>query len=353
MTREPEAVVIRGIHKAFGSTAVLTGVDLTVPAGSITAILGPSGSGKTTLLRIVAGFDRPDSGTVSIGKLLVADDHVNVPVERRRVGYVSQEGSLFPHLDVRANIGFGLSRRKRHGPVTDHLLAVVGLEDLAHRYPHQLSGGQQQRVAVARALATRPRVVLLDEPFASLDANMRASVRAEVAAALRHAGTTALIVTHDQDEALSMADLVAVMRKGRIAQVDTPRDLYDHPLDAELATFVGEANLVEGVAEGDHVATALGTVPLCHPVPDTGHLPVTVLVRPEQLTVDTNGSTAGVRAKVIDVDFHGHDATVHLEPELPGLSGPLVARVTGRLTAAPGSSVVVNASGPVEAWPAK
>src|SRR6202451_953795 len=201
-------LVVTGLHKAFGDHPVLTGLDLEVPAGSLTAILGPSGSGKTTLLRILAGFDQPDAGTVRIGPQVVDGPGADGP----------QEGSLSPPLSVAANVGFGLPAGQRRGPRTGELLESVGLAGLGRRYPHQLSGGQQQRVALARALAIRPEVVLLDEPFAALDAHLRASVRADVQQICHLAGTTAVLVTHDQDEALSMADRVAVLRDGLIVQ---------------------------------------------------------------------------------------------------------------------------------------
>jgi iron(III) transport system ATP-binding protein len=242
-------LTVQGLHKAYGSHPVLTGLDLTVPAGSLTAILGPSGSGKTTLLRLLAGFDQADAGTVRIGGTIVDGPGEHVPPERRRIGYVPQEGSLFPHLTVAANVGFGLPVRERRGPRVAGLLEAVGLAGLGKRYPHQLSGGQQQRVALARALAIEPELVLLDEPFASLDAHLRAAVRADVQAIFRAAGTTAILVTHDQDEALSMADRVAVLRGGQIAQCAAPQDLYIRPADPELARFIGEANLLDGELE--------------------------------------------------------------------------------------------------------
>ena len=216
-------VAVTGLHKAFGAHPVLTGVDLEVPAGSLTAILGPSGSGKTTLLRLLAGFERADAGTISIGDSLVDGPGVYVAPERRRIGYVPQEGSLFPHLTVEANVGFGLAARDRRAGRAASMLEMVGLAGLGRRYPHQLSGGQQQRVALARALAIQPAVVLLDEPFASLDAHLRASVRADVQDIFRRAGTTAVLVTHDQDEALSVADRVAALRDGTDRAVRRPR----------------------------------------------------------------------------------------------------------------------------------
>ena len=250
---------IAGVGKAFGPQPVLRGVELAVPAGSFTAILGSSGSGKTTLLRIVAGFERPDEGEVRLGGEVVDDaNHRFVPSERRRIGYVPQEGALFPHLSVGRNVAFGLPRGPDRRRRVDELLELVGLSGYRRRYPHQLSGGQQQRVALARALAVGPEFVLLDEPFASLDAAMRSSVRTDVLAVLRQAGSTSILVTHDQDEALSMADQVAVLREGVIAQVDTPTALYGRPGDVELARFLGESNVLEGEVHDGTARTALG-----------------------------------------------------------------------------------------------
>jgi iron(III) transport system ATP-binding protein len=346
------ALFVRGLKKAFGSQAVLTGVDLDVPEGTIAAVLGSSGSGKTTLLRVLAGFERPDAGSVSIGGRVVDDARRHEAVERRRIGYVPQEGSLFPHLDVRRNVGFGLARRTR-GKRVDELLAMVGLESLGKRYPHQLSGGQQQRVALARALAPDPCLVLLDEPFASLDAGLRAQVRGEVLGVLRRSGTTALLVTHDQDEALSTADLVAVLRAGVIAQLDAPFQLYNHPVDADVASFVGEANLLGGVARGPVVETGLGPLTLFRPARRDAAL--TVLVRPEQLDVTIDdpsaGAAGGVRARVLSCDYHGHDTTVRVRTEAPGLPGTLVARIAGNRAVRESDPVRLRVTGAVEAWP--
>ncbi len=347
---ERGALFVRGVKKAFGSQPVLTGVDLDVPEGKIAAVLGRSGSGKTTLLRVLAGFERPDAGSVSIGGRVVDDARHHEAVERRRIGYVPQEGSLFPHLDVRRNVAFGLSRRAR-GVRVDELLAMVGLESLGKRYPHQLSGGQQQRVALARALAPGPRLVLLDEPFASLDASLRAQVRGEVLAVLRRSGTTAVFVTHDQDEALSAADLVAVLRAGVIAQLDAPFQLYNHPVDADVASFVGEANLLSGVARGSVVETGLGPLTLVRPAPPDAWL--TVLVRPEQLDLrvdDQSGAAHEVGARVLSCDYHGHDTTVRVCAEAAGLPGTLVARVAGNRPVKESDPVRLRVNGAVEAW---
>ena len=344
-------LAIAGLHKSFGTHPVLAGLDLTVPAGSLTAILGPSGSGKTTLLRLLAGFDRPDRGTVKIGEQTVDGAGVHVHPEHRRIGYVPQEGGLFPHLTVAANVGFGLPRTARRQRVGD-LLELVGLADLARRYPHQLSGGQQQRVALARALAVKPEVVLLDEPFASLDAHMRASVREEVQRILRASATTTLLVTHDQDEALSLADLVAVLRDGRIAQYATPQDLYARPIDDELARFVGDANLMEGVLEGALVETPLGKLPaLWHGEPLPTRCQVTALVRPEQIELHPSDREQGLSGRIIRSGYHGHDAVLHVQIGQGGTSSSLLVRTLGDARLAPGATVKLSARGPVLVWP--
>jgi iron(III) transport system ATP-binding protein len=361
-------LAVTGLYKAFGSHPVLTGLDLEVPAGSFTAILGPSGSGKTTLLRLLAGFERADAGTIAIGDRVVDGPGAGyVPPERRQIGYVPQEGALFPHLTVAANVGFGLPARQRRGPRTAELLAMVGLTGMGRRYPHQLSGGQQQRVALARALAIRPEVVLLDEPFASLDAHMRASVRTDVQQICRLAGTTAILVTHDQDEALSMADRVAVLRDGRIVQYAAPEDLYTRPADPALARFIGGANLLEGTMAGpgpDEVDTIFGRLPLAqagNSRPAAGSGPVTVLVRPEQLELQplewpeaVAGPAApsvlgGLAGRVVACEYYGHDAVVRVRPD--GDAGPeVIVRTAGGPQLPAGALVVVRARGPVIAW---
>ena len=279
-------VNVSGLAKAFGGHTVLDRLDLTVPTGSLTAVLGPSGSGKTTLLRILAGFEPADAGSITIGTDVVdgGDGRRFVPPKRRRIGYVPQEGALFPHLTVAKNIGFGIRRGPGRARRVTELIRLVGLTGLDNRLPHQLSGGQQQRVALARALAVGPSLVLLDEPFTSLDAGLRSSVRGDVRRILKETGTTALLVTHDQDEALSCADMVAVIRDGRIAQLSTPKEIYARPHDAETALFVGVANLIDGVCRGSTVTTALGVIPLLEGSPPfAAPTPAVVLVRPEQL----------------------------------------------------------------------
>ncbi|MGO9961617.1 MAG: ABC transporter ATP-binding protein [Solirubrobacteraceae bacterium] len=344
-------LALTDLHKRFGDHAVLSGLSLTVPAGSFTALLGPSGAGKTTLLRLLAGFETPDRGTIAIGGRIVDANDTHVRPEQRRIGYVPQEGSLFPHLTVTANVAFGLPRQaRRHG--VDDLLELVGLGGLGRRYPHQLSGGQQQRVALARALAVKPEVVLLDEPFASLDAHLRAGVREEVRRILGERGTTTLLVTHHQDEALSVADLVAVLRDGQIVQHATPRDLYAGPVDCELAAFVGDANLIEGSLDAGLVDTPLGRLPArWHGEPPTTPGRVTVLIRPEQIAVCTAARESGPVGRVVRCGYHGHDTVLQVQLECDR-DGPLVlVRTLGNAQLAPGDSVGLSARGAVLVWP--
>ena len=341
---------ISGLTKSFGSQQVLRGVDLMVPHGSFTAILGASGSGKTTLLRVVAGFERPDEGRITLGEAVVDDArHRFVPCEHRRIGYVPQEGALFPHLNVGRNIGFGLARGPERRARVRELIELVGLSGLGRRYPHQLSGGQQQRVALARALAIEPEVVLLDEPFSSLDAALRASVRADVLRVLSQAGTTSILVTHDQDEALSMADQVAVLRQGAVAQLDTPARLYGRPRDADLAMFLGESNVVEGEVRDGAVTTGLGRLALdgWSGLPQGGR--AQVMVRPEQIHLD-EVATGVVEGTVASYEYFGHDAVVRVRPDREGLP-ELVVRVTGGIPLEPGYPVGLSVQGPVVAWP--
>jgi iron(III) transport system ATP-binding protein len=342
-------VLVKGLRKSFGSHLVLAGLDLEVREGSLSAVLGPSGSGKTTLLRVLAGFERADGGSVEIGGRLVEGDGAHVPPEERRIGYVPQEGALFPHLDAAGNVGFGLPRRMRKSGRVAELLELVGLAGLGKLYPHQLSGGQQQRVAVARALATKPSLVLLDEPFSSLDQALRAEVRADVARVLSDTGTTAVLVTHDQDEALSLADQVAVLRDGKVAQLAGPEDLYYRPTDPMLARFVGEANILEATLSDGKADTALGAVAVAGGSQSSSGKAL-VLVRPEQLRLEDAPVPAGKPGTVADCQFYGHDMLVTVEMA-DGES--LQARLAGRLPIAKGKKVWVTVAGPVQAWPAK
>ncbi|MGH7044270.1 MAG: ABC transporter ATP-binding protein [Acetobacteraceae bacterium] len=342
-------LLVQGLSKAFGGQRVLSDVDLTVPAGQLVAILGASGSGKTTLLRLVGGFERADAGTISIGGQIVSGPGRHLPPERRRIGYVAQEGALFPHLSVADNVAFGLPwrQRRRHERVAE-LLELLGLpRAYAERPPHALSGGEQQRVAVARALAPRPSLVLLDEPFSALDAALRVEARHAVAAALAASGATALLVTHDQAEALSMGHAVAVLRRGVVAQVDTPDRLYRCPADPELAQFIGEAVLLPGVAEGGRAACALGTVRLA--VEARGA--VELMIRPEQIRLSPARADSARVARVQEVIFLGHEATVRLLLCGGAAPEPLTARLPGHLSPRVGDTLAVSVEGAVMAYP--
>jgi iron(III) transport system ATP-binding protein len=305
--------------------AALRGLDLAAVDGRVTAVLGPSGCGKTTLLRILAGSQRPDAGTVTLGDRVLCAPGVRVPPEQRRIGLVPQEGALFPHLDVAGNVAYGINRRARaeRRARVDELLELVGLPGYGDRRPHELSGGQQQRVALARALAPSPEVILLDEPFSALDTSLRGSLRDEVMGTLRRAGITVVLVTHDRAEAMSLADDVAVVRAGRVVQVGPGAELYRCPADLWTARFLGDAVVLAGTRPAGGAAvvdTALGRLVLRgdaehHPGPE-----VTVLLRPEQLrrttTPHPTGAAAaaepGIDAEITEVRFHGPDATVTL-----------------------------------------
>jgi putative spermidine/putrescine transport system ATP-binding protein len=283
--REGTSVSLRELTRAFGAARALDGMSLEIAPGELVALLGPSGCGKTTALRIVAGFETADTGEV----LIDGRDVSGMPAAKRDMGMVFQSYSLFPNMSALDNVGFGLRMRKATGTVrrqkAGELLEMVGLSAQAGQFPHQLSGGQQQRVALARALAVEPRVLLLDEPLSALDAKVRLQLREQIRTLQQRLGTTTLFVTHDQEEALSMADRVGVMRAGKLEQVAAPDELYDRPATAFVAEFVGTMNRLPGSlgSDGRTVAVLGSTVPVQDGGPASG--PVAVLVRPENLTV--------------------------------------------------------------------
>ncbi|MFO7634751.1 MAG: ABC transporter ATP-binding protein [Caldilinea sp.] len=334
-------ISVQHVVKRYGDVgAAVAGVSFDAPQGSLVALLGPSGCGKTTTLRLIAGLETPNAGAIWLEGRKVAGDGAWIPPEARRVGMVFQDGALFPHLTVAQNIAFPLQTRNGRVRV-DELLALVGMAGYGERYPHQLSGGQQQRVALARALAPEPSVVLLDEPFSRLDAALRVSLREDVRAIVKRTGATTIFVTHDQEEALSIADIVVVMFDGKAVQVGAPQEIYTRPATREIATFVGEANLLQGQASGTVAECALGRVILANPQ----HGPVEIMIRPEafELRAVRNG-----RAHIERIRYFGHDQSLHLS--LNG-GGEIDVRSLPRPDLRVGQEVDVFVRGVVVAYP--
>ena len=307
------ALRLSGLSKSFGDVAAVAEVSLNVPRGEILCLLGPSGCGKTTTLRLIAGFDAPDAGTIHIDEKLVSGPVVNHAPEKRRVGMVFQEGALFPHLTVAQNVAFGLPRAKQRSAMAAEALRLVNLEGYDKRYPHQLSGGQQQRVALARALAPSPDLILMDEPFSSLDAGLRGQLRAEVRGILKEREATVVWVTHDQEEAMQLADRVAVMNEGRIEQFGTPEEVFHNPDTKFAAEFFGTADFLPAWQEGDYLVSEVGRTawPSFWPSPWPGDRELRVMVRPDCVDIapDENGN-----GLVVSKDFLGafHIYTVEL-----------------------------------------
>jgi len=338
-------LVLTGIAKSFDSLQVLQGVDLEVKDRELFAVLGSSAAGKSTLLRLIAGFEKPDSGSIHLdGKEISNSDQALVP-EKRNIGIVPQDASLFPHLNVSQNIGFGLGSL---GPAeraqrVSELLELVELTEFATAKPNQLSGGQAQRVALARALAPRPGVILLDEPFSALDSELRTRLRQDVKAILRKEGATAILVTHDQEEALSLADRVAVLRNGKIIQVGSPTEIYSAPVDVGIATFLGDSVLVDGVVEAGKIKTLLGNLTPIGEVTEGAQ--GTVAIRSENFYLQPNPNGDG---EVVGRVFFGHDAI--LEVEVRGLR--IRARSNGPFAPEVGMKVTVWVRGAVNFYAA-
>jgi putative spermidine/putrescine transport system ATP-binding protein len=332
-------VVLQDLSRSFGPTKALDGLTLEIAPGELIALLGPSGCGKTTALRILAGFETADSGSVTVD----GRDISSVPAAKRDMGMVFQSYSLFPNMSALDNVGFGLRMRKlpsgERKRKAAELLDMVGLAPQAGQYPHQLSGGQQQRVALARALAIEPRVLLLDEPLSALDAKVRLQLREQIRQIQQRLGTTTLFVTHDQEEALSMADRVGVMNSGRLEQIAVPSVLYDSPATAFVAEFVGIMNRLPGELHDQSQVTALGlTVPVQEGAADGLVGDVDVLVRPEGLRVEAEPNGNGI---VTDRTFLGSLTRVSVR-----LSGDLLVKIDKQSTEAadmlPGTSVSVT-----------
>jgi len=299
-------LVCRNLVKRFGDVHALRGASFEVHEGSLTALLGPSGCGKTTLLRMIAGFETPDEGEILLRGTTISSPSHSLPPEKRRVAMVFQDFALFPHLNVAANVAFGLPRGADKAARVRELLALVRLDGLEDRMPHELSGGQQQRVALARALAAEPDLILMDEPFSNLDPAIREGVRGEVRQLLRSVGITAIIVTHDQEEALSLAGEVAVMMNGQILQVGTPAEVYGTPISRNVGEFVGAANVLPGRAAGSQVECVLGRFGARNGFDGD----VDVMFRAEALAISEED---GVPGEVVDIDYYGHDQMVAIK----------------------------------------
>lgn len=335
-----ERLILSNVKKSFGQTSVLNNVSFGVTDGSLLTILGASGGGKTTLLRLIAGFETLDAGSIVMNGREVSSSNMSVPPEKRNVGFVPQESALFPHLSAKKNIGYGLSHlnSKAKNDRIAELLDLIGMSELGDSMPDKLSGGQRQRVAIARALAPNPDILLLDEPFAALDAQLRSRLRDDVRAILSKAKATAILVTHDQEEALSIADQVAILRDGTVAQIGSPRSIYSQPIDVELAKFLGDAVVVSGVIQNGKVSTQLGDlIPIVsHAEGLVGH----VAIRPENLYLqpDPKG-LASVTAR----QYFGHDALV----EVKTAAGIVKARTSGPISPEIGMRVTVWVRGSV------
>jgi len=314
----PARLEVHCLSKQFhdGTMPVVNGLSFEVRAGERFALLGPSGCGKTTALRLIAGFERADSGSVAIDGRVVEGDGSHVPPEERGVGVVFQDWALFPHFTVERNVAFGLRgwRKADARERTSEVLRLVGLTGLENRMPHALSGGQQQRVALARALAPRPRLLLLDEPFSNLDALFRLELRERVKEALSAEHATSLLVTHDQEEALSFADRLAVMQGGRVEQVGTPSQVYGQPRTLFVAQFLGQTNLLLSDASGLEASSALGPLRLHREAEGT----VLVSLRPEHLVLEPAPVAGALAGRVIQRAYRGHDVTYRVQIVEPG-----------------------------------
>lgn len=340
-----ESLDVNALTVHLGERKVLDQLSLQINAGTFTAILGPSGCGKTTLLRAIAGLVRPSSGAIRFGKQLVSISSLVLPPHKRRIGYLPQEAALFPHLTVFENIAYALEKEKftkdQKRKIVHEMLDLIGLVGYSERMPGQLSGGQQTRVALARALALEPKVVLLDEPFSALDATLRSELREEVTTLLKKRGATTLMVTHDREEALVTADMIALMREGRIVQHGSPAEVYSSPSTPYAALSTGDALVLPARRDGEKFFH-----PLSASISPEGSESGILVIRPEEIVL-SKSSSKGQRAIVTKVEYYGHDAVVEFGLIESAYLGTLKSRIAGRVHFTPGESVFVSHDGPI------
>jgi iron(III) transport system ATP-binding protein len=336
---------ISHLNVNFGSRTVISDLSFDLREGEIASLLGPSGCGKTTLLRAIAGLIQPTSGTIRFGSQLVGVSSVVLPPHKRGTGYVPQQGALFPHLTVAKNIAFGLDRsthtKSEIAKITDEMIRLIGMKGFEDRLPSQLSGGQQTRVALARALAIKPKLVLLDEPFSALDAVLRVELRTEVVGLLRELGSTAILVTHDREEALVSSDRVVLIRDGKVAQNGTPEEVYESPISPEIAASTGDVLILP--------AEKLSSGQTLYPLSvdgsgKTGSETGYVVIRPEEIRVSVNAQQ-GIEGSLTHIDYYGHDAM--LTVTLPSSGALISARVAGPSEFIVGQKVYLQHLGPV------
>ncbi len=338
------ALEISHLTVLLGNKVILEDLSLSLAEGQIAALLGPSGCGKTTLLRSIAGLIRPSEGTIRFGKRLVSLSSVGLPPHKRKIGYVPQEGALFPHLNIEDNIAFGVDRsaftKLQIRQITKEMLSLTGMEGFGQRMPHQLSGGQQTRVALARALAIKPAIVLLDEPFSALDAQLRTDLRADVIDLLRSQNTTAILVTHDREEGLVSADVIALMQEGKIVQQGSPEQVYSSPISPTIAISTGDALVLKAFELADGTTDyVLNPQKSSAQSVKAGH----IVIRPEEIKIHRTLSASSINGRIAKIDYYGHDAMIgiFLGQEY------LQVRIPGPLDFAIGEQVALEHIGPL------
>lgn len=340
-----KALEVSHLQVNFGSRTVLSDLSFSLAPGEIASLLGPSGCGKTTLLRAIAGLLQPSAGTIRLGSQLVGVSSVVLPAHKRQTGYVPQQGALFPHLNVGRNISFGLDKKiyskQEILNTTTEMLALIGMSGFENQMPTELSGGQQTRVALARALAVKPKMILLDEPFSALDAELRNELRSDVVALLRAQGTTAILVTHDREEALVSSDKVVLMRDGKIAQMGTPEEVYESPSSPSIAVSTGDALVLDAQKfSNGSIGYAISPAASQEAPSQSGF----VVIRPEEISIKKAGA-AGVPATLIQLDYYGHDAMLVLK--IANDDKLIRARISGAIDFKVGDTVSIEHQGPV------